>query len=178
MSCSVSVGESAAKFRRFFKAGNNDSYDLVVLLLDTGCRLNEIQTLPWKQVDLNNGCLHIWRSKSRNESILYLTDRCLEIMRRRSETRSGKFVFSNRNGQARQWNLAIRRAIKRAGLQDVSIHTFRHTAASRLVQNGVSLQETQEILGHSTPIMTARYAHLAKKEVAKKARDALNRMVR
>ncbi len=152
-----------------------DSYDLVVMLLDTGCRLNEIQTLQWKQVDLEQGCLHIWRSKSRNESILYFTNRCLDIMRRRRESRTSEFVFSNKNGQARQWNLAVRRAIKRAELHEVSIHTFRHTAASRLVQNGVSLQETQEILGHSTPTMTARYAHLAKNDVAKKARDALNR---
>jgi integrase len=40
-------------------------------------------------------------------------------------------------------------------------HTMRHTCASWLVQAGVSLYEVQALLGHETPAMAARYAHLA-----------------
>lgn len=44
---------------------------------------------------------------------------------------------------------------------DYSPHSLRHTAASWLVQAGVPLSEIQRLLGHSSPVMTNRYAHLA-----------------
>jgi site-specific recombinase XerD len=40
------------------------------------------------------------------------------------------------------------------------IHDCRHTFASLLVNSGVSLYVTQQLLGHSTPVVTQRYAHL------------------
>ena len=46
------------------------------------------------------------------------------------------------------------------GISNASFHTLRHTAASLMVQGGVPLYEVQKILGHSTPLMTERYAHL------------------
>ena len=53
-----------------------------------------------------------------------------------------------------------RAAMKGAGLDGMSFHDLRHTAASWMVQSGVSLFDVQQILGHSTPVMTQRYAHL------------------
>ena len=50
-----------------------------------------------------------------------------------------------------------------AGLNDVRIHDLRHTYASLLVNKGVSLYEVQQLLGHSSPQMTQRYAHFANK---------------
>jgi len=51
------------------------------------------------------------------------------------------------------------------GIEDrklkASFHTLRHTYASRLVQSGVDLYRVQRLLGHSTPVMTARYSKLA-----------------
>lgn len=42
-----------------------------------------------------------------------------------------------------------------------SPHALRHTAASWLVQDGVPLYDVGRMLGHSSPGITARYAHLA-----------------
>jgi len=44
---------------------------------------------------------------------------------------------------------------------DASFHTLRHTAASWMVQQGVDLYAVGQILGHKTPRMTQRYAHLS-----------------
>lgn len=51
--------------------------------------------------------------------------------------------------------------MKAAGIEAASFHSLRHTAAAWMVQAGVSLYEVQKVLGHSTPVMTQRYAHLA-----------------
>ena len=53
-------------------------------------------------------------------------------------------------------------ARKRAGLpKGITLHTLRHTCASWLINAGVDLYTVGRILGHSSPLTTARYAHLA-----------------
>lgn len=52
-------------------------------------------------------------------------------------------------------------ARKKAGLPHVRIHDLRHTCASWLINKGVDLYTVGKILGHSSPMTTARYAHLA-----------------
>ncbi|MAN79671.1 MAG: integrase [Rhodospirillaceae bacterium] len=47
------------------------------------------------------------------------------------------------------------------GLNDVRFHDLRHTFASRLVQQGVSLYEVMHLTGHKSVSMVQRYAHLA-----------------
>ncbi len=60
-----------------------DLYDCTVLLLDLGCRYSELASLKWKDTDLVNGCVRMWRSKVNNESVLFLTDRAKAILRRK-----------------------------------------------------------------------------------------------
>ena len=47
-----------------------------------------------------------------------------------------------------------------AGIEKASFHTLRHTAGSYMAQARVPVYEIQKVLGHSTPLMTERYAHL------------------
>ena len=56
------------------------------------------------------------------------------------------------------------------------MHTLRHTLASRLIQNGMSVYEVREILGHSDIKTTMRYAHLEQRQVTSKARDVINQL--
>jgi site-specific recombinase XerD len=57
----------------------------------------------------------------------------------------------------------------RAGLPDVRIHDLRHTFASTLVNNGVSLYEVQKLLGHAHIRTTERYAHLRQERLQESA---------
>ena len=60
------------------------------------------------------------------------------------------------------WRVTWRAALERAGVPYRSPHACRRSAASWLVQDGVSLYDVQRLLGHSSPVMTARsYAALA-----------------
>lgn len=62
------------------------------------------------------------------------------------------------------------RVAEEAGVKGVTVHTLRHTCASRLVQKGVDLFRVQRWLGHSTPSLTMRYAHLRDDDLADAAR--------
>lgn len=46
-------------------------------------------------------------------------------------------------------------------MRKIGWHTFRHTFASRLAENGISMRTIQELLGHSDTNTTMRYAHLS-----------------
>ena len=158
------------------KRSMQDAYDLVALLLDTGARYSEIANIRWSQIDLDRGEIRLWRPKVQNEGIIMITDRAGAILRVRS-VGAGEFVFTNRKGAARGYCVqSIRKAIKRAGLADCKIHTLRHTVASRLIQNGMSVYEVKSILGHTDIRTTLRYAHLEEKVVGEKAKAVLNSM--
>ena len=154
-----------------------DNYDLVVILLDTGARYSEIATLPWDQIDLTNREIRLWRSKVENESLIFMTTRVTKIIANRSATKTSKYVFSNSKGGARRYSvIAIRKAFDRAGLHDCTVHTLRHTHASRLIQNGMSVYEVKSVLGHADIRTTMRYAHLEEAKVTSRARDVIQRL--
>lgn len=155
-----------------------DVHDLVILLLDTGARYSEIANIEWRQVGLEDRTIHLWRPKVQNESVLYMTDRTARVLQRRFGDRRGSvYVFQNKRGGKRGYaSIAIRRAIRRAKLEDCCIHTLRHTHASRLIQNGMSLYEVKEVLGHSDIKTTMRYAHLERREISSRARDVMDRL--
>jgi integrase len=109
--------------------------------------------------------------------VLFVTDRVYDILKRRSETSTGEWVFRNKNHGPRGYaSVSIRKALRRVGLSDCKIHTLRHTHASRLIQNGMTVYEVREILGHTDIKTTMRYAHLEQRDVTSKARDVINRL--
>jgi integrase/recombinase XerD len=59
------------------------------------------------------------------------------------------------------------RRSRRAGVQKVYAHRFRHTFATEYLKNGGSPQMLQRILGHTTPLMTQRYVHITDTDAKK-----------
>jgi len=64
------------------------------------------------------------------------------------------------------WNAALRRA----GIENFWFHDLRHTRASWLVQNGVSLLALKEMGGQEKFEMVQRYAHLSAEHLTEHAR--------
>ena len=83
-------------------------------------------------------------------------------MRDRAEG-DGQFLFpGNAPGKPLQGIKKFWRGVtEQVGLKDYRLHDNRHTHASHLVSSGLSLEIVGRLLGHTSPMTTKRYAHLA-----------------
>ena len=50
-------------------------------------------------------------------------------------------------------------ACKKAGIEGLRFHDLRHTAATRMIENGANIVAVSRILGHTDVNITMRYAH-------------------
>ena len=139
-------------------------YIAVIMGLSVGARKMEILGLSWRDVDLQRGCIILHDTKNRDRRVLPVTGYALELMQRHAKARrtDTTLVFPDSTGRK---PLSIRNAwenaVQRAGIENFHYHDLRHSAASYMLMNGASLAEIGEILGHRTPQMTKRYAHLS-----------------
>ncbi|QCO06007.1 site-specific integrase [Azospirillum argentinense] len=154
-----------------------EAVNCIHLLLLTGCRLSEIQTLKWDHVDLNAGVLRLPDSKT-GAKLVTIGKAAVEVLKDIPKVTDNPYVITGRiEGQhltdmQRPW----RRLRKRAKLEDVRIHDLRHSFASDALQLGEDLPMIGRLLGHTQVQTTARYAHLKTdpiKAAADKVADAI-----
>jgi integrase len=137
-----------------------DSVDIIRLLMLTGARRGEVVGMTWEQLDLDAG---VWSkpyqtTKQRKPHRVPLSPQAIELLRQRRASRVVRLrddrVFPSDSvvhRLEREW-YQIRAA---AGLEDVRLHDLRHSFASMLVAQGLSLPIIGAMLGHSKPATTA-----------------------
>lgn len=149
-------------------ANRNSPVSFIALLaLSSGCRLNELLSAKWSDVDLDKGVFTIraTNSKSKRLRAVPLNGTALEVLNQLDTQGKFEHLFINRKTGKPYVNISkvwqkLRTA---AGLKHLRFHDLRHTNASIMVNNGISLYSVQQILGHSDPKVTMRYAHLSTK---------------
>ena len=125
----------------------------------TGVRRGEMLALKWADVDVKNRRLYLRETKNGALRILPIPESALVVLRSLPQGDPGDAVFAGVD--AAHLSVYCKRVLSRIGAPDASFHTLRHTAASWMVQQGVDLYAVGQILGHKTPRMTQRYAHLS-----------------
>jgi integrase len=144
----------------------------VLVLLGTGLRFGELTQLRWSAIDLRTRLLtvHGDTAKSGLTRHVPLSDEMLAVLSRwrlRARIDQDALVFPGRDrGTLVDIKTAWATLLRRARITRFRIHDLRHTFASRLVQRGVDLYRVQKLLGHASPVMTQRYAHLAPDHLA------------
>jgi integrase/recombinase XerD len=65
------------------------------------------------------------------------------------------------------FNKDLKRIIERAGIKDktLSMHSLRHSIASHLIEQGISVDQVRLFLGHSQLETTQTYTHISKQQL-------------
>ncbi len=140
---------------------NPQALNILKLLIFTGARNGEIETLRWDAIDFNGGYLCLADSKTGQKTIP-LKAGALEILSKLSRLGGSPFVFpAHRSDGHYQGTQKVWRIIRNmADLDDVRLHDLRHSFASIAVSGGASLPIIGALLGHTDSATTQRYAHL------------------
>jgi integrase len=132
------------------------------LLILTGARRGEVLAMRWADLDLAAG---IWSkpassTKQKQAHVVPLSAPARQLLS--TIDRCGDYVFPGPGARGhivepkKGW-AAICRA---AGIDGLRIHDLRHSFAAELASGGASLPLIGALLGHASPMTTARYAHL------------------
>lgn len=167
----VRPAQMPALFKAVDSVGNPDVANMVRLCLFTGARSGNVKAMRWDQLDLDAAVWTIPSSHHKNKLIhtIPLPPPALEILRQCIGV-SREWVFpaptkAGHMGDTRKTWLAMLKAfaaeLELTEIPDLHVHDLRHTTASWLVGQGVSLPLVGKLLGHTTTVTTARYAHLA-----------------
>jgi integrase len=158
---------STEEFTRILECVQDQAFrDLLITAWDTGCRPQEIRCVEVRHFDASK---RRWafppaEAKGRRRwRIVYLTDRALEISQRLAAKASDGPIFRNTDG--RPWsayaiNCRWSRIQRKLGVR-YCLYAFRHSLATRALQNGVDAITTANLLGHVDLTMLKRvYEHV------------------
>ncbi|MBS0266550.1 MAG: tyrosine-type recombinase/integrase [Planctomycetes bacterium] len=164
---------------------------LLVVFYGTGARRGEVSRLDLSDWDREEGLLLIDGRKTGRERRVPVADlvrRCLEgyLPQRHNLLESvGRIeepaLFVSKNGtrlSPHAISHGMQSLAKRSGHEQVTLHQFRHSCASDLLENGVHIAEVQKVLGHQRIETTVRYLHVADPQLhASVARHPINAML-
>ncbi len=152
------------------KTMSQQVHDMALISLHCGLRAGELFSLTWGAVDMEHNLITLLDTKSGKTRTLSMTNEVKAVLTGVGPNTNEELVFPARSGgKIEKISKTFTRAVDKAGLNDgitdrrqrVTFHTLRHSFASWLVMEGISLYEVKELLGHASLAMTERYSHLA-----------------
>ncbi|HEX9929301.1 MAG TPA: site-specific integrase [Pyrinomonadaceae bacterium] len=135
---------------------------LLITMLDTAARKNEVQQLTWQYVDFDNRLITFigQTTKTLKTRQVAMTQRLYyelwSIWHQSDKDLSAK-VFGKRCIRTVFRNACREAKIPHGGIDGITPHQARHTAATRLVNGNLPIQIVGKILGHTQPQTTYRY---------------------
>lgn len=155
---------------------------ILELLWATGMRVSELSNLNFGDLNIEENEIRVF-GKGAKERIVLMSDRAkgylvqyINSARKliapgydTGEINDSTPVFINNTGYRLQ-NKTIRKAINETVEKielpkKVTPHVFRHSFATKLIENGADLRVVQELLGHSNVSTTQLYTHISKKRL-------------
>ena len=144
------------------------------MLYVTGIRVSELTNIKLNDISIVEKKIKIM-GKGSKERIVYYGTRCQELLNKYLNIRNDflkqandYLVLSNTGKQisAREIRNIINRLKVKAGIDiNISPHTFRHTFATHMLNEGADLRSVQELLGHENLSTTTIYTHLTNEKL-------------
>ncbi|MFA7076385.1 MAG: site-specific tyrosine recombinase XerD [Candidatus Izemoplasmatales bacterium] len=161
---------------------------LLELAYGSGLRVSELLDLEIGDLHLNKGLVSV-TGKGNKERIIPLGEESIQALkdyitkyRLLLNPKSQNILFVNKFGDKLSrigfYKIVQSLADKAHINKKVSPHTFRHTFATHLLENGANLRTVQELLGHEDIMTTENYTHVSKahlKDIYNKAHPRANK---
>ncbi len=137
-----------------------------------GLRISEIINLKIQDIDSERMMVHIRNAKGKKDREVILSETLLNVLRIYYKQFAPKqYLFEGHSGGAytsRSLNRIMQDAKQKAGIKkEGSIHAFRHSFATHLLEGGTDISIIQKLLGHNDIKTTLRYTHVSKIELQK-----------
>ncbi len=150
---------------------------LFELLYSCGLRISEAVKLLTHNVDFNNRYIRVI-GKGNKERLVPMGEEAVRLLNKYikesrpvilGSNRTSEFVFISKKGPSLNrksvWRL-LKGYVKRADIRkNITPHTFRHSFATHLIENGADLRSVQELLGHMDISTTQIYTHMARRKL-------------
>ena len=167
----LSVEEVEAIIESVDGPGWQDKRDRAIMEVMYGCglRVSEVSDLKLSSLYLDEGFIRV-RGKGRKERLVPVNELTSDAVMSYMEVRpvpvreADDILFLNKDG-GRLSRVSIFKSVKKyvilAGIRKaISPHTFRHSFATHLIENGADLRGVQVMLGHESITTTEIYTHI------------------
>ena len=149
---------------------------LLAVYIATGLRFREVIELPFSSLDRATGEIKFIRAKGNRERCAWLSPGALKhvraYLRVRPTTSIDHRLWIQADGRPLSYwgaHSIMRRLRTRSGIARIHWHLFRHGFAQAALRNGADPSTVQEMLGHTTNVMTRRYlGQVRQSEAARK----------
>ena len=155
------------------KVGIRDAF-ILELLYVTGIRVSELCNIKIEDIEKESRRIKIFGKGSKERYVLYGT-RCADILEKYLDVRNlfltdiNDYLILSKKGKRinpREIRNIINRIKTKAGVEiSISPHTFRHTFATHMLNEGADLRAVQELLGHENLSTTTIYTHLTNEKL-------------
>jgi integrase len=152
---------------RLLAAANPKMRAILIAALETGCRIGELLSLQFKQIneERNVIILPAEKTKAGAARVVPMTALLRQVIASRRLDAAGQpfgpedYVFGNSVGEpTKSFRTAWDNTRRRAGVTGLHIHDLRREAASRILESpGVALHDVASWMGHASVVTTAKY---------------------
>jgi len=169
------VLNSEEVLRIFGTISNLKHRTMIMLAYATGVRVAELVRIRIEDIDVQRGLIHVRRGKRSKDRYTILPSSLLPVLHRYwtvYELGNAGWLFPGKEPGSHLSERSIQAVIKRvvnaaAVSKKVSMHTFRHTFATELLEQGTDIRYIQELLGHESSRTTEIYTHVSSKKLSK-----------
>lgn len=155
--------------------------DVILTFIYSGLRAGELLFLEWEDVDFERNVIKvqekdIWTPKTYERREIPISPVLKRLLLRRKLISSNCFVFCKSSGdreaekkkrkptQGSSYRILFRKyknILLQLGIEDVGLHTLRHTFGSRCAMSGIDLPTLAKMMGHSSIKTTMIYVHIS-----------------